>query len=271
MRTPPLFNTLGLLPKNQRRNALCLFFCFGLIFHQTLGYAEISCTETPEAQSRKIKDYDAQIQETLSKARRGDLEKKPILNVAENSFQEYQKTGCKDYLLQSVFLYKNHYDWMEKPGTPQNAVNESTQNQYKRWHRRLQAAEEAQGTQELSTSFQSKMTMDDLKLYQTKLTAEQKRVGRLLFQRNAILIPSVAAVAAGITLTALSSVILARDGQITSDIGCGPYNDFPCQRHAVQPATNLGLGFGIALFVGGSAGIGVALYRANHQPSPLDR
>ncbi len=231
-----------------------------------LSYAEPVCGESIPTQINYISSYEKEKNSFLQQHKPPAL----FLRLAEKSFQRFSQTDCENYLFESGSLYKSYYKLSEKPGYPKKSMNESTKREYRIWSERIQEGLQKQAVLPFLLPEDKVAFFSELERFRYQLDQERIRVDKFLQERNRILIPSVLAMAGGISLIIAESYILSTDGHLTNDY-CSLGNGLE-QRCAIgvnKALVGTMLGLGVGLTIGGATGLGVSLYQANQHKSPL--
>ncbi len=235
--------------------------------NETPSYGQSPCTEASEIQKFKRAEDEGAKTSLLQASQSPRF----MLGLADKAFQEFRKTQCEHYLFESISLYKVYYERLESAGKEKKPVRESTRNEYKHWLERIQTATQYEGKALPGESlYGQKNVFAELEQFRAKLTTEKLRVDALIAKRNKVLIPSVIAMAIGIPMVVVGSVLVSKDGNLvpgaTCDFDGRPrpcVYDYPPQQYGVV------VGIGAALTIGGATGLGVSLYQINQQQSPL--
>ncbi len=230
-----------------------------------------SCGAQASDQIENIKAYEKDKEASLAKFRQEAHKEEParLLDIAEQSIQDYHQTGCESYLFEGVSLYQSYYSHWRKSSQGKVPIGYSIRNEYRTWGERAEQLLKAKG-QEIPTFYKRPPEFfNSIQSLKEELSREQLHVEGLLHRRDRILIPSIAGLAVGVTLTLLGSVFQGLDGKPTGISNCNPnpVGTF-CVYDFHKPAPAVMIGFGLALTIGGATGIVLSMDQAKQELTP---
>ncbi len=233
-------------------------------FFQT-AVATQHCIESAELQKTKIVEFEQKRNSMLV----GTKTAVALLKNAEESFRDFTKTGCENYLFESVSLYKDYYRLLEQGLFQRKPVNEFTRNEYQNWLERIESSRQQKSMSPFLLPNPSKENFfSELTQLQSKLLEEKLRVDRLITKRNKVLIPSVIAMAIGIPMVAVGGTIVSLNGKRYAGSCSFDGEPTPCVYDIPVAGYGVMIGLGAALTIGGATGLGVSLHQINQQQSP---